>query len=82
MKQANYTLDVHLLRNDTDLPMYVLLEEHKLIDKPYMVRLVDAGVIKTDDLDNGTAPVDKLIVKFSEIDDIAGPDGNPRKCEL
>jgi hypothetical protein len=59
-----------------------MVEDKKLIDKPYSVRFVDGGIIKTEDMDNGNAPVDKMILTFSKIDDVAGADGNPRKCEL
>jgi len=59
-----------------------MVEEKKLTDKPYMVRLVDSGIIKSEDMDNGTAPVAKMIMTFDKIDDVAGADGNPRKCEL
>lgn len=59
-----------------------MVEDKKLIDKPYNVRFVDAGIIKTEDLDNGTAPPDKLIMNYNKIDDAAGADGNPRLCEL
>jgi len=34
MKKSNMTLDVHYMRNDVDLPLYVQVEEQKLIDKP------------------------------------------------
>lgn len=83
MKKANIALDVHLLRNDIDLPMYIQVEDKKLIDKPYTVRLVDAGVIKSEDIDNGNAPIDKMILQFSNIDNSAGgADGLERRCDL
>lgn len=59
-----------------------MVEDKNLTDKPYMVRLVETGIIKSEDMDNGTAPIDKLIMRFDKIDDVAGADGTPRKCEL
>jgi len=47
-----------------------------------MLRWVDGGIIKSEDMDNGNAPADKLLLTFNKIDDTAGADGNPRKCEL
>jgi len=82
MKNANFTLDVHYPRNDVDIPIYLQVEDKKLIDKPYTVRFVDAGIIKTEDLDNGVAPAEKLLMLFNKIDDSPGADGNPRLCDL
>ena len=39
-----------------------MVEDKNLTDKPYMVRLVETGIIKSEDMDNGTAPIDKLII--------------------